>query len=421
MDNLSYSIKTNIVDWIQLILIALAAPLFLFPSMKYVWVFLFIPFIWIWRWYLRKNLLERTIIDWAVLILTFQVFATCLIVPDIKFSLPKISGFVFGIAFFYTVIAILKTKKLIRAGITFYLLGGFIFSIVSIIGMTRYNQEYRNDLNKIYKFIPKIEFNLPGAEEGFNANAIGGTLILIIPLFIILSVPYFKYKIQNNLLYKNKTFLFSLLIGLLLISVGLWLTHSRGSYLGLLLSIWFLLMLGSKGKKKKLIGLILIFVFITCYIIAVGFNNIPVFVKDVEGKFALRLKTWNLAIEKISIAPVFGIGMNQLRKHPLLHYKRAHAHNHLLHTATELGIPGLIAYLAILIGAGFMCFKIWKKSSVGWMKMSGLGLGCGQLAHFIFGIGDSIPLGAKVGIFFWFSLALITSIYNYTIKPSHSC
>jgi len=151
---------------------------------------------------------------------------------------------------------------------------------------------------------------------------------------------------------------------------------------------------------------------------SVGFDNIPAVVKDLKSKLELRFETWNLAIENISSTPVLGIGMNQLRKHPLLYYKRAHAHNHLLHTATELGIPGLVAYLAILIGAGFMCVEIWQKSNIGWIRMTALGLGCGQVAHFVFGMADSIPLGAKVGIFFWLSLALIAAMYNYMLKSS---
>ena len=48
----------------------------------------------------------------------------------------------------------------------------------------------------------------------------------------------------------------------------------------------------------------------------------------------------------------------------------------------------------------------------------GTGLGCGQMAHLIFGMADSIPLGAKVGIIFWISLGLITATYNYVLKKS---
>jgi len=32
-----------------------------------------------------------------------------------------------------------------------------------------------------------------------------------------------------------------------------------------------------------------------------------------------------------------------------------------IHTAAELGIPGLMAYLAVLAGAGCMCITMWKK------------------------------------------------------------
>ncbi len=407
--------KGSWIDWIQFIVICLLAPFFLFPSMKFAWVLLIVPWILILRWLVKKNFFERTVLDWAIFILIIQVFATCLIVPDLSFSLPKIAGVLFGIIFFYSAINLLRTKKLIRDGIVSFLLGGLILSIISILGMIRFDLKYRSDLNKIYKLIPKINFHLPGADEGFNPNAIGGVLIIIFPLFIILVVPHLQRKKQNILLYNNQLFLIFLLIGFLIISLVLWSTHSRGSLVGLLLSIWLILMLGSRGKKW---GLILIFVFIAAYFMSVGLDNIPVVVKDVKSKLDLRFKTWNLAIEKISSTPVLGIGMNQLRRHPLLHYTRAHAHNHLLHTATELGIPGLVAYLAILIGTGFMCFEIWRRSDVGWMRMTALGLGCGQLAHFIFGMADSIPLGAKVGIFFWFSLGLIAAMYNYTIKES---
>ncbi len=408
------TIKKSWIDWFQLLLIAILSPLFLFPSMKLTWVFILVPLVLIWRCLSKKNFFENTVLDWAVFLLIIQVFVTCLIVPDLPFSLPKIAGVLFGIIFYYSALNLLINKESIRYGIILFLLGGMIFSFISLLGMTRYSIEYRNDLSKIYKLIPKINFNLPGAKEGFDPNAIGGTLIIILPLCIILAGSYRQRKKQNNLLNKN-LFLFILLIGSIIISIVLWLTHSRGSLIASLLSIWFMLIWVPRDKKWSLI---LILIFLAFCILSAAFIDIPAFTKDVKNKFDLRFKTWNLAIEKISSNPIFGIGMNQFRKHPLLDYTRAHAHNHLLHTATELGIPGLIAYLAILMGTGYMCFQIWRISTIEWMRMSAVGLGYGQLAHFIFGMMDSIPLGAKVGIFFWLSLALITAIYNYTIRQS---
>lgn len=156
--------------------------------------------------------------------------------------------------------------------------------------------------------------------------------------------------------------------------------------------------------------------FITVYLMLIGFDEIPYGTGEVRGKINIRIQLWNVGIETIGKHPVFGIGMNQIRQLPSVGYERSHVHNHLLHTAAELGIPGLVAYLAILIGAGFMCYKIWHRSNGGWMRMTALSLGWGQLGHLIYGMADSIPLGAKVGIFFWFSLAIIAAMYNYTIN-----
>ena len=136
--------------------------------------------------------------------------------------------------------------------------------------------------------------------------------------------------------------------------------------------------------------------------------------KDIASRKILYI----VGIKSIDRKPLFGIGMNRIRQIPSMGYEKSHVHNHFLHTAAELGIPALVAYLAILIGTGYMCFEIWRKSNIGWMRMTALGLGGGQLAHFIFGMGDSIPLGAKVGIFFWFSIGLITAMYNYMLKNS---
>jgi O-antigen ligase len=145
-------------------------------------------------------------------------------------------------------------------------------------------------------------------------------------------------------------------------------------------------------------------------------------VKDyiAEKKIGVREPFWMAGIKTIKEYPLSGIGMNRIRLLPSVGYESSHVHNQLIHTAAELGIPALVAYLAILIGAGWMCYKVWLQSGVGWMRAAALGLGAGQMAHFVFGMGDSIPLGAKPGVFFWFSLALITAMFNYIKRKEFS-
>jgi hypothetical protein len=401
------------VDWVQLILICLVAPFFLFPSMKYIGIFLIVPIIWVFRWVVKRRFFERNILDWAIVVLLAQVISTIIIIPNLGSSLPKIAGILFGLAFFYAIIGLIKTEKLIKLGILCFLTAGLLLSIIGILGIQWDTSEIYSDkiIPKIEKIIPRIDWNLPGAEEGFNSNAIGGTLILIIPLCLILFISYIKGKDESYLISSRLLTLSFFFIILFVTCSVLILSLSMGSWIGLAVSIWILL-LPWKWKKwsSLLIPLLIAFIFMS------SANTTKIINDNLKSGFMKRKAFWSVGVDTISRHPFSGIGMNRIRQIPAIGYTRSHVHNHLLHTGSELGIPGLIAYLAILISVGFMCFEIFCKSKKGWMKMTALGLGCGQLAHFIFGMADSIPIGAKVGIFFWFSLALITAIYNYMLK-----
>jgi putative inorganic carbon (HCO3(-)) transporter len=409
------------IDWVQAVLIVLTAPFFVFPSMRFVWILLVVPSILICRWSIKKKFFEKTIIDWPIAILFIQVFATCLIVPDIAFSLPKIAGVLFGFSFFYATVALLNTEKLIKWGVITFIGSGFMLSIIGITGTMWKSyiispQYFNRIVIKIEKFIPQLKWNFPGAEEGFNPNPLGGTLILIIPLILSLFFLFFNKKQEDNIIFNKTIILTFLIIALFVMGIVLILTQSVGSWIAITISTWFLL-LNWKWKKWSF-ALIVLFI---GFLFFSGPNRINL-IKDLTIKEHVKIKIlkreplWVAGINTIQKYPFFGIGMNRLRLDSSMAYSDAHAHNHFIHTASELGIPGLIAYLAILIGAGFMCFEIWRKSKIVWMRMAALGLGCGQLAHFIFGMADSIPLGAKVGIFFWFSLALIAAMYNYMLK-----
>ncbi len=406
--------KDSLVDWANLFLLGLAAPFFLFPSMKYAWVFFIIPLILISRRLVKNRFYERSILDWAIAILLIQVFVTCIIVPDISFSLPKIAGVLFGIAFFYSIVALMTSRKLISWGIIGFLGAGFLLSIICLLGIKWHRELYfKTIITKAESIIPKIKWNLPGAEEGFNANAIGGILILIVPLCLILCISHFKRKKENYLVSNRLLPLIFFSVILFIVSILLFFTQSIGSWIGLTISIWIIL-LSWKWKKWSLVLILVLGILIVLLNPAKTTKLINRNKRDILRREA----SWIVGVNTISQHPLFGIGMNHFRLLPNISYKRSHALNHLLHTGAEIGLPGLMAYIAILIGLGYMCFEIWRKSKIGWMRIAALGLGCGQLAHFIFGMADSIPLGAKVGIFFWFSLGLITAMYNYMLKNS---
>jgi len=141
---------------------------------------------------------------------------------------------------------------------------------------------------------------------------------------------------------------------------------------------------------------------------------------------------WSRAIYGIQDFPFTGMGMNAFRKvvpvlYPLFLVSPdvdiGHAHNEFLQAALDLGIPGLIAFIAIYIIAFWMLASIWKVTrhpqlNTGhWSLVTRsltLGLGGGLLAHMLYGLTDAVALGAKPGLLFWMLLGLIAGLYEQT-------
>jgi putative inorganic carbon (HCO3(-)) transporter len=136
---------------------------------------------------------------------------------------------------------------------------------------------------------------------------------------------------------------------------------------------------------------------------------------------ASRVEIWSRALYGIEDFPITGMGMNTFREvvhvlYPLFMIPPgvdfAHAHNHMLQAAIDLGIPGLIAYLSLWLISAVMLHSIWSRAT-GWEdRLWVLGLGGGLLGYFVYGLTDAVALGAKPGFLWWMMLGLIVGLYK---------
>jgi len=214
---------------------------------------------------------------------------------------------------------------------------------------------------------------------------------------------------------------------LLVITLGtLILTESRTAWLALAVGVAIFLLWHNRWTR-------LVFAVATAamilWIATVGFDQAYDFVVSRSGPalvstFDLRMKLWPLGVHGIQDHPFTGFGMNVFRKIMLTRYpgfpalpgeEPAHVHNHLLQAALDLGIPGLVAYLALWIVSAGLLVQVHRNSPVRAYRTMASGLGVGLIAHFMFGMADVIPLGAKVGILFWLTLALIVSLHQVSL------
>jgi len=376
-----------------------ATLLFLFPWPRFAWVGIVLGGMLVARGAIWDRFLERTPLDWGIGLLGLMILATCFVVPDIELGLPKVAGTLFGIVLFYSALAVLSSEKVLKAGTALFLAAGCALAVFGIVGtpMTR-EQPFAKILPGLTKAIPWHNWKLPGAELGINPNALAGSLCFVIPLALVLLFSG-KARVARIALLGITSLVF-LAVMFLLQAVSVW--------LALFISLG---LVGMKKKKRLWIA--------AGGVLILGFFLFSRPARTViREKFETRYGLWSTGVTAVQRHPLLGIGMDRLRYDPGIGYEMAHAHNQLIHTAAELGIPGLAAYLAILIGAGWMCLDVSKRAKMAWMRDAARGLGAGQLAFLIFGMGDAIPLGSKNGVFFWVSLALIAAMYNYVNRRS---
>ena len=147
-----------------------------------------------------------------------------------------------------------------------------------------------------------------------------------------------------------------------------------------------------------------------------------------EMGFSGRCKLWSRALYGIQDFPFTGMGMNAFRKvvpvlYPLFSFPYqvdvASAHNHILQVGVELGISGMVAYVALWTSLLRLLLLVWRRSPDSDYRLIAAGLGWGLIAQFLYQMTDAIPLGAKLEIFFWVAMALSVAVLRRSGVVEH--
>jgi len=433
------------------LLLALLAPLLLFPSPGRSPALLIVPALWIAAWVAGREPLPRTPLNGILLLLNLMVLVSIYATYDIAISLPKISGMVLAAGVFYAI-----AREGQRPGgwwpSFFAFLGvGLCFAGLGLLG-TRWLAKF-SFLTPITSRLPARLTGLPGAEQGISANQLAGALLWVLPALIALSVLLIaKTKDLWAAFGRGRTtLLISLIAAITLFITGVFvLTQSRGGYIAFALTGLTLISIAlpPRGRWLFLGGLAILTIVaglvlpqqeaatIWGGLIGSDLADDPAFsLNTLQG----RLEVWSRAIYGIQDFPFTGMGMNAFRHivhvlYPLFLISPdvdiAHAHNEFLQAALDLGIPGLIAFLALYIGAFWMLREIWQAVPINKSQIPNpnplspspldslpliqtlvLGLGGGLFAHMLYGLTDAVALGAKPGILFWMLLGLISGLF----------
>jgi len=416
----------------EILLLTLVYLYFVLTDQVPLSAFLLIALIWLARKWTTGAFTRRTPLDAPIVFILLWLFVSLAVSINWFTSLPKVYGVLLGAAFYFALVNQIRTRAdLARAAFWLVIVCTGI-AAAGLIG-TDWAQSRIAGAAFIYDHLPRFIQGIPRSiAGGFARNGVGGTLALTIPLLAaLLASPKSKVQSPESQVQSPKSTsdmwanaFFPLVVGAFALSIAtLALTQSRGGILGTLIGIAGVAL----WREKKFAWLLGAAIFALIILIALGYGNAPadsfLRIDAANGTLASRMEVWQRGWMMVQDFPITGIGIgtyNQIA-HLLYPFFIAapdeivpHAHNQFLQVAVDMGAPGLIAYVALLSGYLFMCWRGYVRTKDTLIRALCVGLFCGMLAHHVFGLTDAFILGTKPGIVMWIYFGFAGAIYLLT-------
>jgi putative inorganic carbon (HCO3(-)) transporter len=298
--------------------------------------------------------------------------------------------------------------------------------------------------------VPRLIQGFPGAEDGINLNLLAGALLLFLPVSLALVLaPGLRYPRPSLPLR-----LAALLLTLVSAAVIL-LCQSRSAWAGILAAVAVMAWLRWPRLRWEMAAGLLALAAVLLYLgpqttlKSISASPGPQGSNDFTGMESLveRGEIWHRALSILHDFPLTGTGLGTFRRLPyaLDPVPEAnhtavieHAHNFFLQVALDLGLPGLVAYLAL---AGIAFWIGWraarmpehreaeaspasasgeKPAMTGEFCWLGLGIVGSLVAFHVYGLTDAIVLGAGPDLALWLILALSAALWRTLPKSTRS-
>lgn len=383
-----------------------------------------IPLTWIARWVARGQLTVRTPLDAPIAMLAFMIGIALYPSVDWGLTLPILAKMIAGIGLFYAIVNTISTERGIWVLTIFLLLISVGIAIISLIN-TSWNTTKLFTAPSLYSKLPQsLKVLNP---RGFHPNIVGGTLGMLIPLHLtfLFWAPWQTPLADDSMLrhvFSSKA-LRLLVGGTVLITGGtLVLSQSRGALIGVMIALFILAIWRSRWALLLVpAGTLGILLTIRTF----GVQSVIDFLlfTDVTRSSQGRLELWQRAIYMMQDFPYTGIGLGTFaRVMPVLYptfligpdVEIPHAHNLYLQMGVDLGIPGLVAYMAIVTAFLAVSVSAMRRTRHSQLRSIAVGTVGGYTVYLIHGLVDNITFSAKPATVLWALMGLTMVVWLYS-------
>lgn len=415
------------LEWL---VVVVTAPPLLFPTARPQWTVAALcawVVLWLLRWLVRREPWPVTPFSGALLLFALMIPVAMWASTLPELTLPKAAGLILGLTAFRVMALAVRGRRSFGLALTVFCLLGLVIIVVGALG-AQWSTKV-NLLGSLAHHIPRLITSLPDLRTaGVSPNQIAGALTLYLPLAVALLMGW---QFGRESAFRTSLLLVERVAFLVLVAGMLLLTQSRSGWIGGvagLLAFWALWGLSSSRCWMRVLGAALPLLILVA--VVVGFFHVgpervgeilcgkegDALLEEVVGTVTIagRVEIWGRALYAIQDFPFTGCGLGTFRRvvhilYPLFligpERDIAHAHNIFLQTALDLGLPGLVAYLALLMVTGALCWR-WARQGDRTVRSVALGLAAGLVGLHVYGLADALALGSKPGLAFWLALAL---------------
>lgn len=420
-DQISWGIRADCI------MAVVSTPFLLFPQL--IWqatiiVVLITITTWI-AYHIRLDMqfFPSSPITSAFMVLVLSCLLGSLASADIHLTWQDAPQVFLGLVWWRVFALHITTQRHLFFGVATFLVFGIVISLSATL-MVSWPSKV-DSLQPITTQLPTGVWLLPDNVSGnlINSNSLAATLLLFAPMLCAIALTHIR---THTILFVSVSLIAIACYGILL------LTQSRGGYVAGTIGLASLFFVRAwqitESKASRWLLLVLISFIPTSLVLMVVIGQIQLdFLYSLWldppdntavgslGTLKFRQEVWQWAVIAISDFPLTGTGFGAFRTvvHRLyptaipITYDIGHAHNQWLQVALDLGIFGLVAYNAILVAVGWMCLQIMRSPSN--FQVVGLGGGITLFGFHVWGLSDSLSLGAKPMLLFWMLIGLITA------------
>ncbi len=258
--------------------------------------------------------------------------------------------------------------------------------------------------------------------ESIHPNIFAGAMVISLPLTLVVALWGLGRDEQRGRGSRlPRVWVVLLAFSALLQFSNLFLSQSRGGYLAFAVAM---LVIAILRWHQFLYVMPLLAVVIGA---AIRVNGGTVLLEQVSNDSSLggwsgRVEIWQTALTAIGDFAFTGIGIGTFTTViPLLYplsfpiESYPHAHNLFLQVALDLGMPGLLAYLALLLNLGVMLTVTLRKAARhSLLHTLAIGAGASLMGMLVHGLLDAVLWGTKLSFLPWLLFALITQLFLQT-------